>query len=295
MALPDALVGDRWTEITARHILPLLVWCANHGEKISYGQLDAELQRRRWGHHVNVVMYGHPAGAVGNALLETEKKSGQKIPPLNALVINARTGIPGSGCDYYLSTYLGKRRRKQLSDDERKAMSEETMEEIWRFQGWDEILNDYGLNPIKGGIPSLQTTAVEKKPKKSGWLTGPESDAHKALKTWVAKHPKVIKSKIPFKTGAPEWLFASNDRVDVLFEHSDGCIAVEVKAAEAADAELERGIYQCVKYQALLRAELKAQGKIPNGLAILVIERHLPVILQQLADLLGVRVIRVQR
>ncbi len=115
------------------------------------------------------------------------------------------------------------------------------------------------------------------------------------LKKWVAQNPHVIKSKIPFKAGTTEWLFASSDRVDVMFEHVDGCAAVEVKAAEAADAELERGIYQCVKYQALLRAELKAEGKVPNGSAALITERDLPADLQNLADLLGVAVYAVAR
>jgi hypothetical protein len=50
----------------------------------------------------------------------------------------------------------------------------------------------------------------------------------------------------------------SADCADVMFEHTKGRIAVDVKASAASDAELERGIYQCVKYQALLRAELTA-------------------------------------
>jgi hypothetical protein len=44
MALPEALLGERWTEETARHIFPLLVWCANHGKKITYGQVDEEIR-----------------------------------------------------------------------------------------------------------------------------------------------------------------------------------------------------------------------------------------------------------
>jgi hypothetical protein len=78
-----------------------------------------------------------------------------------------------------------------------------------------------------------------------------------------------------------------------MFEHRDGCMVVEVKAANANDADLERGIYQCVKYQALLRAELKAEGKIPNGSSILITEAQLSSSLQALADLLGVRVVVV--
>ena len=78
-----------------------------------------------------------------------------------------------------------------------------------------------------------------------------------------------------------------------MFEHKDGCMAVEVKAANANDADLERGIYQCVKYRALLRAELKAEGKILNGSSLLIIEAQLSSSLQALADLLVVRVVVV--
>ena len=290
MALPEALRGSGWTAVTARRMFPLLVWCAQQGKKITYGQLDTELQRRGWGHHVNVVVYGRPAGTIGNACIEIEREIGEKIPPLNALVVNAKSGIPGTGCDYYLATYLDKNRSRSLTNAQRKAMAEETMEEVWRFQKWEEILNRCGFKPIHSGIPSLHSNSPRKAPRKRGWSTEPESPEHQALKKWVAENPQVLGSKIPYRSGKTEWLFASADRVDVMFEHKDGCMAVEVKAANANDADLERGIYQCVKYQALLRAELKAEGKIPNGSSLLITEVQLSSDLQTLANLLGVRV-----
>lgn len=294
MPLPEAFRGDRWTEATARNIFPLLVWCAENEKKITYGQLDEEIQRRGWGHHVNVVVYGHPAGAIGNALLETEQETGNKIPPLNSLVVNAKSGIPGSGCDYYLTTYLDDKPKKKLTDEQRKAMAEEAMKEVWQFDGWREMLIRYGFQPLQGDIPALRTEESQKKaPTKSGWSSEPESEAHRLLKEWVAENPQILKSKIPFHVGHIEWLFASADCVDVMFEHEEGCIAVEVKSEISNDADLERGIYQCIKYQALLRAELKASGIIPNGTAILVIARQLPSQLQELADLLSVKVLVV--
>ena len=295
MALPEPLIGDSWTERMARRMVPLLVWCAQHGKKITYGQLDEEIQRRGWGHHVNVVVFGHPAGAVGDALVETEGEIGEKIPPLNALVVNSKTGIPGSGCDYYLATYLEARHRKKLTDDQRRSMAEETMEEVWRFQKWDEILELYGLRPIKGDIPNLRTETEVNKPKRGGWSNEPESREHKALKDWVSRNPSILRSKVNFEEGHVERVFPSADCVDVLFSHDLGSVAVEVKSSISNDADLERGIYQCVKYQALLRAELKAEGNIPNGSAVLVSERSLPIKLRNLADLLGVRVITIDQ
>lgn len=258
-----------------------------------YGQLDVELQRRGWGHHVNVIVYGHPAGAIGDACVEIEQEIGKKIPPLNALIVNAYTGIPGAGCDYYLATYLDKNRPKSLTGNQRKAMAEETMDEVWRFQEWDEILDRCGFESVMDNIPALTLKIQPKLPRKYGWSAEPESAAHLALKQWVARNPKVLGNQILFNTGRMEWLFASADRVDVLFEHQAGCMAVEVKAANANDADLERGIYQCVKYRALLRAELKAQAKIPNGSSLLITERKLSAPLQNLADLLGVGVVVV--
>jgi hypothetical protein len=79
MALPEALQGERWTEMTARRIFPILVWCAERGTKITYGQLDAELQRRAWGHHVTAVMYGHPAGGSVMLFWKRNEKLGKRF------------------------------------------------------------------------------------------------------------------------------------------------------------------------------------------------------------------------
>lgn len=294
MGLPEALQGERWTEEIARKILPLLVWCAENEKKITYGQLDFELQRRRWGHHVNVVVYGHPAGAIGDALIETEQETGVKHPPINALIVNAKSGIPGSGCDYYITNHLSGTPKRNLSDEQRMSMAVDTFEEIWRFGGWREVLADYGLMPLTDGIPALtEDDSKVHSPVKSGWSNEPESESHRRLKEWVAAHPEILKSKIPFARGKLEWLFASADRVDVMFQHVEGSLAVEVKSEISNEADLERGIYQCVKYRALLRAELKVNGLIPNGKAILITSKKLPVHLEEVADMLGVPVIFV--
>lgn len=294
MPLPTAFKGERWSNITARRIFPLLVWCAEHDRKITYGQLDAELVRRGWSHHVFIPVYGYAAGTVGDALLETEAEWGQPIPPLNALVVNANTAIPGKGCDYYLSKYFTEKPRSKLSKHQRKAIAEETIEEIWRFPKWQEVLRAYGLKPIRGGIPSLKLSDKVERPKRGGWSSAPESKRHKALKEWVAQHPEILKLKSLLPKGQCERLFASADRADVFFQGKKLSVVAEVKAQNANDADLNRGIFQCVKYQALIRAELKAQEKIPSGFAFLVTERELTLPAQNLADLLGVQVVVVK-
>ena len=239
-----------------------------------------------------LAQYGGPAGKVGDSMIELGSRLGLTIPPLNAILTNASTHVPGSGCDYYLQTYLGKTVEHALSPDERRAMAEETMDEVWRFQEWNKVLEECGLVGITDEIPALISEA-RRPPIKRGWATGPESDAHKRLKSWVAENPSILNSGVPFGRGDTEWVFASSDRADVMFRHDAKSIAVEVKTSEASDAELSRGIYQCVKYRALLRAELKASGKIPNGWSVLVTDRRLPSDLNEVADLLEIPVLVV--
>jgi len=48
---------------------------------------------------------------------------------------------------------------------------------------------------------------------------------------------------------------------------------VEVKTSKCSEDELQRGVYQAVKYRAVLRAEQKAIRHVPNGEAVLVSTR----------------------
>jgi hypothetical protein len=65
-------------------------------------------------------------------------------------------------------------------------------------------------------------------------------------------------------------------------------LAVEVKSRRSNDLDLKRGIFQCVKYRAVLEAENKA-GKIKSTVrACLVSERKLPNELARLAKLFDI-------
>lgn len=61
---------------------------------------------------------------------------------------------------------------------------------------------------------------------------------------------------------------------DAYFDNGQQYLAVEVKASHASDAELMRGVYQCVKYKAVLRAERIAMRRAPLGEAVLVSTRR---------------------
>ncbi|MNZ64604.1 hypothetical protein D3C78_827780 [compost metagenome] len=292
MALPEALQGDNWTKETARAALPILIWCAKNGRTITYGQLDQEIVNRGLGHHVMAVQYGYPAGSIGNALIETEEEWGEPIPPLNAIVVNAANGLPGKGVNYYLERYYEPDECiDEMPEDEKRAVVEEIHEDIFSYEHWDDVLNEYGLRPIRNGITNETVDADEiETPGRGGWSSEGESKQHKKVKEFVAANPQIVGLAENNSQGQTEYLFASGDKADIVFKTENGYLGVEVKSIISNDADLNRGLFQAVKYQALLRSEQKAALSPPTARAVLVTERSLPAELQNLADILGISV-----
>ena len=290
MAMPASLQGDRWTERTARKILPLVIWCAKNGVTITYGQLDNAVVSRNWGHHVMAVQYGYPAGAIGSALIELEKLWERPIPPLNAIIVNAQTGMPGKGVSYFLERYCSAEKKLyEMSASEKKAIIDEVHSDIFSFQEWDRVLEECELQYETDGILLNDVDADNiSSPTRGGWSSEPESQEHKALKKFIAKNPEKVGIYNSIGKAVQEYLFASGDRVDVLFTTENNKIAVEVKSIISNDNDLNRGLFQCVKYQAVLRAEQKATNNPPIGRAILVTERELTPPLEILTPFFGI-------
>lgn len=72
-----------------------------------------------------------------------------------------------------------------------------------------------------------------------------------------------------------------------MFTHQGTFRAVEVKSIRSSDDDLRRGIYQCVKYREVKRAETYPYEADIE--AILVTERKLPSELQERARQLGIK------
>jgi len=295
MSVPESLLGDSWTTITARHALPIVVWCAKNGRSITYGQLDSEIVTRGLGHHVMAVQYGHPAGAIGDALLELEPRWKKRIPPLNAIIVNAKDRMPGKGVNYYLKHYFKvKKGTSKIGAGQRQAVVEEIQADVFAFKHWDRVLQECELKKIQGGVSTDSEDSDVAPPKRGGWSGEPESEEHRTLKEYVASNPSLIGLPHSAAKGRTEYLFASADSADVVFTAPQHVVGVEVKSRISNDADLNRGLFQAVKYQALLRAEQKACLSPPTATAVLVTERPLPLKLRNLSKVLGIEVIVVR-
>lgn len=115
-----------------------------------------------------------------------------------------------------------------------------------------------------------------------------EGSEHKALKEYVRMHPELV-GAAPNEIGTAEFKLASGDILDVYFKQSK--IAVEVKSRISNDDDVKRGLFQCVKYKAVLDAEDKVAGREPERKVVLVLERRMADEHKDIRAHLGLKVI----
>jgi hypothetical protein len=292
MPLPPSLQGRTWTIETARRLVPILVWCAQNHRTITYKELDQEIVRRGWmNYNVHAAAYGNAAGTLGDALAETEVELGLDLPPLNILVVNKTHRRPGSGCAPYFRRYTKGRRFESLSWAKQGNVIQEATQDIFRCRNWTHLLQHYECEGLLQPVLTLETDDDVIPPPINGFSGEGESEDHRLLKEYVLNHPAiVIDESTRGWIGKAEQPLPSGDRADVCFRKGDSIIAVEVKSHISNDADLSRGIYQCVKYRAVCIAWQRALLQVPDAHAVLVIQRDLPAQLAEVAARLSVEV-----
>jgi hypothetical protein len=112
-----------------------------------------------------------------------------------------------------------------------------------------------------------------------------------ALKLFVAKHPESVGLPASIAPGDTEEPLPSGDVLDVFFRQGQDSIAVEVKSSLSSESDIVRGMFQCVKYRAVLEAQQAADGLPQSARAILVLQAKLPSKFQALKNILGVELV----
>ena len=113
----------------------------------------------------------------------------------------------------------------------------------------------------------------------------------KALKEYIAANPVAIGLSESWPEGEIEFDLPSGDLVDVMFSWRKQMVAVEVKSKISDVADISRGLFQCIKYQAVTEAMLGVQGMPQNVRTILVTESKFPSELKTIKHILAVEVI----
>ena len=147
------------------------------------------------------------------------------------------------------------------------------------------MLRDLNLEPARSNAALVETANLPR--------GGGESHEHRQLKEYVRNHPEILGLRHKSKDSTYERRLPSGDSLDVSFESPHRWTAVEVKSAKSDTADHVRGVFQCVKYEAVMEAEHVSKASRKRGFevkAILVVEGKLDRDLWSLANTLGVHV-----
>lgn len=254
--------------------VPILVRHAELGSTITYGNLAREIGLP---HHrpMNYIL-----GSIGAALSEISLQIGYEVPPFQLLAINKSAGTPGRGA----GDLFGDRSFLDLSPARRREIVFHHFQPIFEFDQWDKVLDFLGVQRTAGDF----TDEVEKARIWHG--RGGEGEEHRAIKEFIRRHPASVGIRSG-PQGEVEYSLPSGDALDVYFARKNLAVAIEVKPSNAPVEDLVRGIFQCVKYKAVLEAMQACENRAVYARAILVTPAILPDRLIAIKNALGVEVI----
>jgi hypothetical protein len=221
---------------------------------------------------------------MGHMLEHIQPDWQEPIPHIQALVVTKNgenQGIPDDGISEFWSGYD----RLTRAEKENKAFAE------WNVIGdfgsrWNLVLQQLDLPMIDIAPNPISIERMRG--------AGGESPAHQQLKEFVKQHPELVGVDGPAEAFT-EYALPSLDTLDVLFKTPKCWTAVEVKSSvsDGVPSDYQRGLYQIVKYTALLQAmRTEPQYAVPPEIrVVLVLENTLPAHLHPLRDKLQVQVI----
>lgn len=266
--------GDKEYQKRARLVFPVLVRQAKAKMPIYYSDLALEIGMPN-PRNLNYVL-----GCIGRTIEKLNKKRTHKIPPIQSLVINKQNKLPGIGVDPFLYA------NRQYSSVQRKFIIDRAFTEIFTFpySEWDNILKELELIVTEQVFSEIIKSNII-----SSMYGEGEGDEHKELKEYISNNPNVIKKR--FSPGEMEYRLPSGDYLDISFKNKKNWLAVEVKPSTSNNADIMRGIFQCVKYKAVMEAVSIAEASNVECCTLLVLAGRMPNELMKLAHTLGIQYI----
>jgi len=222
-------------------------------------------------------------GGSCGALMDMIHERFPDAPLLNVLMVNASDGYAGPGAAWYMArrfndSRLDRRNIRETNKALWRKTADKAADEVYAYgDKWDAVFKkvfDEEWSPIP------PRTGTEKDGNKYG--QGGEGPNHKALRLWVKRHPgKIVGKRYRDFRSETEVLLDSADRVDVVYYGSKNTIALEVKSMDSNYDDLRRGVFQCIKYKAVMAAmDIRCKSTVE---AILVTQNRLPGDLKAIA------------
>ena len=277
MNIIDKVIHTEPTRKNVRLMLPVLVHWAKTGQnEHTYGDLAHAIGKSKF------TGIGYALYAVQEVLNTLSVESGREdIPTLNSLCKNAKTMLPSEGFEFVSPKY------NELDENGKSVFVEGLDSQALNYPHWDWVLDQLGLQPSKI-ITEQELEAI------SVHVGGGEGKEHKAIKEFVYNHPESL-GVTGVTRKETEHPLPSGDRLDVYFETSDCRYAIEVKPSTSPDDDITRGIFQCVKYKAVMEAIRKVEYGRYAISTLLIFAGSMSDRNKQLAEVLGIKCVKHQK
>lgn len=256
-------------------------------ETLTYEELAELIQRfNKHGLPAARGMGKHVLARMGEWLQGLSDQWGEPIPYIQTIVVlksGSTRGLPDVGIEGLWPGY------SVMTRSEKEAKLGAEYQRILQFGSrWNDVLARLGFETVVVETPPVTGAGSRGR--------GGESAEHKALKRFVLENPELVGAARDW-VGVEEYALKSFDEIDVLFRSATRCIGVEVKSAvsDRGPQDYERGIYQVVKYKALLKAQARAEAGsreqvIPPTIDVfLVLQSKMPEQYVGVAKELGVK------
>lgn len=257
-----------------RVMIPTLIRWAQTGQTDkTYGDMIHILGYTKWS------KIGYPLGRIEDILARLRKESGKSdIPYLNALCKSADDGLPSDGFNYVFEGY------DKMPLEAKQLLVEGINQQAVKYDNWGWVLNALGLQPAKA-LSEEEWEFISR----PTYGSGGEGEEHKALKEYIKSNPQVIGLR-NVTYAATEYPLPSGDRLDVFFILKNGShVAIEVKPSTSPEQDVTRGIFQCVKYVATMKAIRMLEKQGYDIQAYLVTGAKISMLNQRIADELKVK------
>ena len=269
-------------EHAAQPLAQWLIHAARRRSSITYGEAKLRLEREIGFSTIFSPTMGVPAGNLMDRMLDVRPG----CPPLNVLLVRQEDRMPGEGAGPFMADYLSDRRLASTGFRDRhprrwRSACDEIATDVYAFDDWNELYRDAFGERLPAPTQPQGTENDGIRHARRG-----EGPNHKALRLWVRDHPGKIRGGYANFATDTEVVLDSADRVDVVYYDPDSTVAIEVKSSDSDDTDLRRGIFQCIKYRAVMEAmDIRQDAQVHT---VLVTQRPLPRDLRPLLRLHGI-------
>ena len=260
----------------------LLIGAAKRRSFITYGEAKQFLETESGFDTIFTPRVGIPAGILNDSFSAARRN----CPPLSIILVRQEDHLPGVGARDFMAKYLqcnelSNRDFKVNRLEEWRSACYRIATDIYSFRDWEQVYR----KAFEETLPTFPSSHPTNGKEKDGvnYKRKGEGKNHKDLRLWVKCNPGKLHSTYASFDTETEFELDSGDRVDVVYFGRDLTVAIEVKSKDSDDADIKRGVFQCIKYRAVLQA-MDMRSSI-NVVAILVTQKdvtgHLKALLSK--------------